>query len=530
MTGSDLDGAAASLLRVRGEQLLVVSNRGPVEFVLDDDGKLTEHRGAGGLVSALAALTPRLDTATWICAPRTEGDRRFARALHATTTVGGPPTRMRIKMLPVEEEEFSQYYSVVANPILWFVQHGLWDLSNAPNITTAERAAFERGYRPVNQRFADAIVDAVESWNGPSQVMIQDYHLYLVAGMVRQRCRQADLSHFVHIPWPQPDGWRVLPSWLREPVFMGLLGNDIVTFQTDRDADHFVEGCHELLGLPTSSADRTVQFGGREVRVRSHPISVDPALLAVLASTDEVVGLRRELGNARREHLILRVDRMDVSKNILRGFLAYDRLLEKHPDLAGRVTFLALLQPSRHDVAEYAEYADRILRVVADVNLKHGNVDWQPIDLRVGENLSLALAAYDTFDVLFVNAVCDGMNLVAKEGMVLNRRNGVLVLSEHTGAHDEIGRFAVSVHPVDIEAQADALYEGLFMDDVERRDRHDACVEAIRRADLSAWFDSQLRDLKGLTSPARRKFLDPAEPATPQAAQPAKPSLSVMTA
>jgi trehalose 6-phosphate synthase len=530
MAGTDVDGTSSGepLVRVRGEQLLVVSNRGPIEFALDVDGNLTEHRGAGGLVSALAALTPHTDAATWICAPQTDDDRGFARtpALHATMTAGEPPSLMRIKMLPVGEEEFAQYYSVVANPILWFVQHGLWDLSNAPNITSAERAAFEEGYRAVNQRFADAIVDAVEAWNGPSLVMIQDYHLYLVGGMVRQRCREADLDHFVHIPWPQPDGWRVLPSWLRDPVFTGLLGNDIVTFQTDRDADHFVEGCREFLGLPASRADRVVQFGGREVRVRCNPISVDPEQLAAQASTDEVIGLRQELANARREHLILRVDRMDLSKNILRGFLAYDRLLEKHPDLAGRVTFLALLQPSRQDVAEYAEYAERILRVVADVNLKHGNVDWQPIDLRVGENLSLALAAYDTFDVLLVNAVSDGMNLVAKEGMVLNGRNGVLVLSEHTGAHDEIGRFALSVHPVDIEAQADALHEGLFMAEPERRERHTACVEAIRRADLSTWFERQLRDLKALASPAGPSFAEPvaAEPASSPA------SLSALTA
>jgi trehalose 6-phosphate synthase len=250
--------------------------------------------------------------------------------------------------------------------------------------------------------------------------------------------------------------------------------------------------------LPVDYTNSSVWVNGRTVAVRSYPISIDAAQLESFAESERVSQFEQALENIRREHLIVRVDRTDLSKNILRGFIAYDRMLEKHPDLAGRVTFVAILQPSRQDVVEYAEYTERILRLVADINLKHGNVEWQPIDLRMEENLAQAVAAYRLFDVLMVNPVQDGLNLVAKEGMLLNQRDGVLVLSEHAGVHDEIGAYALSVHPVDVEQQADALYEGLFMPRAERRRRRDASVSVIRRNGLAEWFTMQVEDIRSI--------------------------------
>jgi trehalose 6-phosphate synthase len=243
-----------------------------------------------------------------------------------------------------------------------------------------------------------------------------------------------------------------------------------------------------------------VHVDGRAVTARWYPISVDVAELEALAASEEVAQYGQALENVRRERLILRVDRTDLSKNILRGFLAYDTMLDNHPDLAGRVTFLALLQPSRQDVPEYVEYTEKILRLVADINLKRGNVEWQPIDLRIENNLPQAVAGYKLFDVLMVNPVFDGLNLVAKEGMLVNERNGVLVLSEHAGVHDEIGEYALSVHPVDVEQQADALYRALFMPQDERQWRRDGCVEVIRRNGLAHWLTSQLADIKKLSA------------------------------
>jgi trehalose 6-phosphate synthase len=446
-------------------------------------------------------LAAYLQTCEWICAPITEEDRVVAlESGGGAVTVRDRDTTHCMRLLPLEEDAFEQYYSVICNPIIWFVQHCLWDLSNAPNITATERVAFEHGYRAVNAAFADAIVKAVPEGDTPTTVMIHDYHLYLVGDLVRQAGVDAFLMHFIHVPWPEPDSWRVMPGWMREQLMGGLLGNDLVAFQTERYARNFLLGCEELLGLPVDFDRYEVYVDGRTVTARWYPISVDVAELEALAESEEVCQYELALENVRREHLIMRVDRTDLSKNILRGFLAYDTMLDNHPDLAGRVTFLALLQPSRQDVPEYAEYTEKILRLVADINLKHGNVEWQPIDLRMENNLPQAIAGYKVFDVLMVNPVFDGLNLVAKEGMVVNRRNGVLVLSEHAGVHDEIGEYALSVHPVDVEQQADALYRALFLPQEERRRRRTASVEVIKRNGLAHWLTSQLADIRKLTN------------------------------
>lgn len=480
-----------------GRRWVIAANRGPVELVRDESGQVERTRGSGGLVSALDALTRQLDDSVWICAARSDEDRAEVRRAPGGISDLDDGRRI-VRMLDIDPETIEQYYSVVSNPIIWFVQHNLWDLSNAPNVTLTEREAFEKGYRKVNEAFADAIVRAIDEHPGPCTVMVHDYHLYLVGSLVRRKRPEVVLSHFVHIPWPQTEAWTILPGWMRQELLYGLAGNDLVAFQTERDVRNFLLTCEELLEAPIDRRARTVEIDGRTVMARWYPISVDAGQMEDLSRTEEVEHHLKAIENLRREHLVLRVDRTDLSKNILRGFLAYDRMLEKHPDLSGRVTFLALLQPSRQDVAEYAEYADRILRLVADINLKHGNVEWQPIDLRLENNLAQAVAAYMRFDVLLVNPVHDGLNLVAKEGMLLNERDGVLVLSEHAGVYEEIGAYAIGVHPVDIEQQADAIYEAMFMPPEDRRKRWEACVEVIRRHDLDHWFNMQLRDLQAI--------------------------------
>jgi trehalose 6-phosphate synthase len=503
-----------------GERWIIVANRGPVEFRRGAEGELLQQRGAGGLVTALSALTAHLFDCVWICAPRTDEDGAVAVA-HPEGVVAdvGDSAKQLVKLLAVDPTAFEQYYSVISNPIIWFVQHNLWDLSNAPNITFTEAKAFEDGYKEVNARFAHAVLDAIEEAPGRATVMLHDYHLYMVGGMVRQGRPDSVLVHFVHTPFPQPEAWRVLPGWMRQELLTGLVGNDLVAFQTKRDARNFLLCCEELLQLPVDYSASTVDVDGRTVAARWYPISIDAQQLESFASSDEVTQYTLALENVRREHLIVRVDRTDLSKNILRGFLAYDRMLDKHPDLAGRVTFLAMLQPSRQDVAEYTEYTERILRLVADINLKHGNVEWQPIDLRMEDNLAQAVAAYRLFDVLLVNSVYDGLNLVAKEGMLLNERDGVLVLSEHAGVHDEIGEYSLSVHPVDIEQQADALYDAIFMPQDERRRRRRACVEVIRHNDLYRWFTMQARDVRALCPARSDSGEDPGPNPTPAQGQ-----------
>ena len=485
---------------VRGgrRRLILVSNRGPLQHDRRD-GERVSRRGSGGLVTALSGLAGDLPDAVWVCAAMTDEDAAVA-AEHEQGVAfdEAGDNRLRIRMVALDPTTQEQFYGVIANPLLWFIQHYLYDLSSSPSITKHEIAAFEDGYAAANADIAAVVADEVESAGGQADVMVHDYHLYLLPRLVRERCPDVVLHHFVHIPWPQPDSWRVLPPPMREALFRGLLGNDIVAFHTERYARNFLLGCQELLGLPVDMSGLTVTWEGRLVQARWYPISVNPDAFEERAASEAVADFERQLLASRREHLIVRVDRTDPSKNIVRGFQAFDILLEDHPELAGRVTFLALLQPSRLEVDEYARYLERIRRVAADVNLKHGSTDWQPIDLRIEENLDQAVAAYKQFDVLMVNAIFDGMNLVAKEAILVNEQHGVLALSENTGAHEELGAFALTLHPFDLQQQADALFEALTMGAEERRDRHEASHAVVRENDVSKWLREQLADLDRL--------------------------------
>jgi trehalose 6-phosphate synthase len=499
--------------------VVLLSHRGPVSFERDESGTRTGSRGAGGLVTALTGLVSDLPDAVWVCAADSEEDAAVA-AEHEGQAVevalepeprvldgdnGGPdgvPT-VRLRLVEVDPKAHDDFYTVIANPLLWFLQHGMYGLALAPVLTKREHAAYDDGYVAVNRLFADAVIEQVQARGGRALVMLHDYHFYLVGQAVRERCPEALLSFFLHIPWPGPDAWRVLPPAWREQILTGLLGNDVVAFHTEGFARNFLLSAQELLGLPVDLEAMTVQVGDRVVAARHYPISIDVEAMRELAATDEVTehakALREEF--CREDHqLILRVDRTDPSKNIVRGFLAFATLLEDHPELVGKVSFLALLQPSRQDVPEYAEYLAEIGATVARVNAAHGREGYQPVDLRLAADLGLAVAAYTVCDVLMVNALADGMNLVAKEAVVVNTRASVLALSENTGAHQELGASAVTLHPYDVQQQADALYEALTMDPALRRARREAAARVVEENDISKWLTTQLTDL-GVTPP-----------------------------
>jgi len=464
------------------------------------------------LVTALSGLAGHLDGAVWVCVAASAEDAVVAAeageaplrlALDGEPRILGEDEacdrEVAVRLVDIPDHVHEPFYGVIANPLLWFVQHRLHDLKTSPALGRDERAAFEDGYVVANRLAADAVVEQVERAGGRAIVLLHDYHFYLVAEQVRERCPDAVLSHFVHIPWPGPDAWQVLPPDLRERLLLGLLGCDVVAFHTRADARAFVLCAQVLLQLPVDLKAMTVQVPGRTVRVRAYPISIDTEALEALAHTDasdeHLAELDQQLDGGQ---LVLRVDRTDPSKNIVRGFTAYELLLGEHPELHGRVQFLALLQPSRQDVPEYAAYLAEIGAAAAGVNAKYGTGDWQPVDLRLASDMALATAAYRRCDVLVVNAVADGMNLVAKEAVVVNERDMVLALSEATGAHDELGRFAVTLHPFDVAQQADALHEALTMSPQLRRDRREHAAEVVHRNDVRRWLSVQLRDLAQL--------------------------------
>jgi trehalose 6-phosphate synthase len=507
--------------RPEGTQLPVVllSHRGPVSFGRDEEGRRTASRGAGGLVTALTGLMSDLPDAVWVCAASSEEDAAVA-AEHDGDAVevalepeprlldqdGEDGSGVRLRLVEVDQQAHDDFYTVIANPLLWFLQHGMYGLALAPVLTKREHAAWNDGYVAVNRLFADAVVSEVQARGGRALVMLHDYHFYLVAREIREQCPEAVVSFFLHIPWPGPDAWRVLPPAWREAVLDGLLGNDVVAFHTEGFARNFLLTCQELLGLPVDLEAMTVRVGDREVAARHYPISIDVEAMRALAASPEVIEQAGQLraafcGDDRQ--LILRVDRTDPSKNIVRGFEAFATLLEDHPELVGRVSFLAVLQPSRQDVPEYADYLAEIGAIVARVNAAHAAEGDAPIDLRLVEDQALAVAAYTVCDVLMVNALADGMNLVAKEAVVVNTRESVLALSENTGAHQELGPFAVTLHPFDIQQQADALHEALTMGRDLRRARRQAAARVVEENDIAKWLSAQLNDL-GVHFPAER--------------------------
>jgi trehalose 6-phosphate synthase len=240
-----------------------------------------------------------------------------------------------------------------------------------------------------------------------------------------------------------------------------------------------------------------VVWNGRRIEVRHYPISIDVDAVRRNAYSKEARVHDRYLPSFYNEYTVLRVDRAEPSKNIVRGFHAFGRFLEAHPEFVGRVNFVAILVPSRLDVLEYQDYLDDVSSVAGRINARYANVEtsWQPINLILGENYPRALAAMKWYDVLMVNSIIDGMNLVAKEGCLLNERNGVLILSEGAGAAVQLGDDALMIAPADVEATADAIYQALTMPLPERRRRADNLRRAVESDDVAKWFREQLWDL-----------------------------------
>jgi trehalose 6-phosphate synthase len=477
-------------------KLLVVANRAPVTYDRGRSGERVAKRGGGGLVTALAGLLAHHDV-TWIASAMSSEDVVLSREAFTETTREGAEYRLRF--VAHDDDEYHGFYSVFANPTLWFHQHYLWGLGSAPTFDSRLHEAWDYGYVPVNEAFAAATLDELER-EPDAAVFFHDYHLYLAPGLVRQARPEVVTSHFVHIPWPEADYWHGLPGDLRDAIHEGLLANDVVGFHTERWRRAFLGSCAALLGARVDSDAGIVEHAGRRTRVVARPIGIDADEFARLAEAPEVLERERVLFARRPEQLVLRVDRIDPSKNIVRGFQAFGLLLERHPELWRRVKMAALVTPSRQDIPEYAEYAAAVEAAAREVNERFGRDGWQPVDLDVADDFPRSVAGYKQFDVLLVNPVFDGLNLVTKEAFLVNERDGALVLSENAGVHEELGEWALTVNPLDVSGQADALYAALTLDPQERRRRADAIREHVREHDIREWVDAQLADLDAVRS------------------------------
>jgi trehalose 6-phosphate synthase len=501
VTSASTNPAVDDLLGQR--TLIIASNRGPVSFNQEEDGSFSSRKGSGGVVTAVSAIAKDRQP-IWVAAAMTGGDRARAEraekdgdALIMPETSGGRP-EFRLRFVVPSAKSYHQYYNVISNPLLWFLQHYLWDTPRSPDITAGTWDAWRNGYVEVNRLFADEILAACEHCDEPPVIMLQDYHLYLCGAMIRERQPDAVLQHFVHIPWPDPDYWRLLPMEMRVAICQGMLGNDIVGFQTPAHARSFMYTCEAYLpDVTVDYGECGIEWQGRRIEIRSYPISIDVEAVRRHAYSPEARGYEPYLSTHSNEFTVLRVDRAEPSKNIIRGFHAFDRFLEAHPEFQGRVNFIAITEPSRLAVPEYITYLDDMSAIVGRINAKYTNVEtgWQPIHLVMGEKYSRVLAAMKWYDVLLVNSMIDGMNLVAKEGSLLNERNGVIILSEGAGAAGQLGEYSLMVAPADIEGTADAIYQAVTMPLRERRRRAERLRKAVEGDDVTKWFEEQLRDI-----------------------------------
>jgi trehalose 6-phosphate synthase len=486
--------------------LIIAANRGPVTFEETETGDLQSQRGKGGLVTALIGLCQYASHVTWIACALSEADAAWQKG-------GAPPlddlADLDLQFLITERAVYEKYNNIIANPLLWFLQHSMWDTPRTPVINRTIWEAWTSGYVVVNEAFAKVIAEQILNTPGTTLVMLQDYHLYLVARHLRKllnREKRPIISHFIHIPWPGPEYWRILPPAMRHAILEGLCAVDILGFQTKEDGLNFLRTCESY--LPRASVkfkNGRVWYQNHATIVRDFPISINVEALRLVAESEEVAAYRAEIQALKGgQQLIARVDRIEPSKNIVRGFNAFEEMLEIYPEHRGRVVFLALLVPSRLVVEEYKRYLDEIMAAAGAINARFGTGDWEPVRVLVGQNFPRAVATFQLYDVLLVNSIADGMNLVAKEGPIANQCDGVLILSEGTGARQQLEPGALIISPFDVYATAQALHHGLTMPADERQTRLERLRWIVEREDISLWLCNQLEVVAELSEQKRR--------------------------
>ncbi|MFC9297377.1 trehalose-6-phosphate synthase [Streptomyces sp. NPDC057011] len=478
-------------------QVLVAANRGPLSYALAADGTLGARRGGGGLVSGLSAALAEQPEALWICAALSDADREAVRR-----GVAEPGVRM----LDIDPAVYDDAYNGIANSVLWFTHHHLYDIPREPVFDAEFRRRWE-SYAAYNRAFAQALAE--EAAEGAA-VLVQDYHLALVPGALRRLRPDLRIGHFTHTPWAAREFMDLLPADIRSQLVWGMLGADRLGFHTDEWALAFMTSAriedasgvartHLPGGEDPLRGVKHTRAGGEErfTHVTRYPLGVDGDELRALAHRPEVddklASLRAEVGGLKT---IVRVDRTELSKNILRGLLAYRELLTVHPEWRGRVVHLASAYPSRQDLKVYRDYTESVRELAAAINAEFGTADWQPVLVSVQDDFARSLAVYRLADVALVNPVRDGMNLVAKEIPVVSEAGCALVLSTGAGAYGELREEALTVNPYDVSETASALHAALSMPAAERAERTKRLAAAATALPPAQWFTSQLADLR----------------------------------
>jgi trehalose 6-phosphate synthase len=479
--------------------LILVSNRGPVEHQMTSDGRPEARRGSGSVVTAFNSLVQKFEF-TWVASAMSEGDRVVSengQGLHIKSPLPGHQINLRYVVTP--RRVYHKYYNILCNPLLWFLQHYMWNPPYNPNVDAAVHDAWESGYIPVNEAFANAVIAEAQALEQAPIVIGHDYHLYLMPEFVRQGVPEAVIQHFVHIPWPTPQYWHMIPDYIIRRICESLCATDLLGFQTIGDVRCFLDTVEEF--VPDVTVDRTshtVARNGRTTSVKVYPISINVEEVRRIANSPRALGYENRLSADTGDVTIVRIDRAEPNKNIVRGFRAYELMLTRYPELKGRVKFLAFLVPSRTHIRQYQRYMDEIQQVIQQINNNHGTDDWQPIVPFIENNYTQAIAGMKLYDVLLVNTIIEGMNLVAKEGPVVNNRYGVLVLSHSSGVYHQLADGAISVSPTDIEGTMEALHQAITMSAKDRKDRAARMLNSVCREDINHWLYQQMHDISGI--------------------------------
>jgi len=433
------------------------------------DGELIGSRGSGGLVTGLGPLVHGTET-KWVAAALTDGDRQAASS--GMIEAEG----FRVRTLAIDPDDLAAAYNVIANETLWFVYHDLYDRVRAPVIDSEWYDAWG-AYRRYNQAFAETIIAEAEP---DSIVLLQDHHLALAPTRIREERPDVSTVHFSHTPFPTPDAMRILPELARTELLLGYMAAGALGFHSSRWSDNFIACSRETLGV-------------RPTKTFVSPLGPDASSLAEVASSDDcataVDALNSLVGDRR---VIARTERLELSKNLLRGFWAYDELLAMRPDLHGDVVFVASFSPSRTDVPDYNRYRIEVEAAIEEINARWRTPDWTPIEYTVENNYYAAIALLRRYDALLVNPIRDGLNLVASEGPLVNERDGVVLLSREAGVFDQMAGLAVEVHAYDITQTAQALSDALDIDADQRASTAADLADLARSRNPKVWLDEQI--------------------------------------
>jgi trehalose 6-phosphate synthase len=473
----------------RLEHVVLLSDRGPVRFI-SGSSQLVPERQSSSVTALLHGVASVIASpVTWVTPSTSAADAQAMRLglfRDLAPCLGYSPD-----VVPVHEQEYERYYDDAGIRIIWSAWHGIEN--EIPVRCDAESPLTSlASYVRVNRKLSSKIAQVAAKG---AIIAVQDYQFMLAPTIIRSLRPDVRIVHFSHTPFPDSGSVARLPSVIVRTLVTGMLGADLLGFQCARWAHRFLHCCLRL-GLDVDQNYGQVRYDGRRIWVRCYPVPVDVPSLTLRSQAAEASRWADKMRAEDRRKLLVRVDRLDPAKNALRGFEAYSLLLHRLPDLARDLRFVACLVPSRERLPEYQCYARNVWRVVDDVNRRHPG----SITVYYGNDQDRALGVMRGYDVLLVNPVADGMNLVAQEGPAVNTNDGVVVLSIGAGAADLVSGAVILDRPGDVRATADTLEVALSLSLAERRDRANRMRTAISRLSPTEWLERQLADTLAVTS------------------------------